>query len=274
MTRAASPNLQGIPSELRNDIYGLVASDISRKPIILGRKVAQSARNFEYGGDLRAQALSAVVQHPLSMTCRQVRAEFQSGFNDDHARHQTYEFVVDNFDFEQLKLFDELQYAKYGDRFRLVKSRGQMARDRDLAWLSKVSFTLRFQMDQDVVASVTALNKSLRLCSEGSQRYSNVPNKQDFLKVDDYLMFFKYRDLISGIVDKTKTMTTKQATEAFEVLREWREDRAATEPMLYNLLMRFTGLLDGHTYLESEHKDHLKTLVAKLWAQKGETKSA
>ena len=274
MSLATSTSLQGILSEPRNEIYGLVAADTPQMPTILGRKVAQSARNFEYEGDIRAQALSAIVQHPLSMTTRQVRAEFQSGFNDDSARHQTYEFVVDNFDFEQLKLFEELQHAKHGDRFRLVKSRSQMMRDRALAWLSKVSFTLRLQMDQDVVASVTTLTKSLELCSQGHQPYSNVPYSQEFLDVDDYLMIFKYRDMFSGVVDEAKTMTIAQATEAFEVLRKSREDGVHGGPMLYKLLMRFTALLDGHAYLESQQKDQLETLVAKLWAPKGEFMSS
>ena len=74
LTRAAGPTLQGIPPELRNQIYGLVVATPTDNRIILGRKLAQAAKKLEYDGDVREQALSAVVQHPLSMACRQIRA--------------------------------------------------------------------------------------------------------------------------------------------------------------------------------------------------------
>lgn len=57
----AAPTLQGIPAELRTEIYGLVADEPSRKPIVLGRKVAQAAKQFLFDGDIREQALSAIV---------------------------------------------------------------------------------------------------------------------------------------------------------------------------------------------------------------------
>jgi hypothetical protein len=267
LMRAAEPTLQGIPSELRNEIYGLVADETTRKPIILGRKVAQAAKQFLFNGVIREQALSTIAQHPLEMTCRQIRAEFQNGFHDDYARSQTYEFVVDNFDFEQLKLFEELQHAKHGDRLRMVKSHDQMMRDRKLAWMSKVSFKLRFQMNRDVVASATALTKSLKLCSQGRERYSNVPDNNTFLDVDDFTVSFKYSIYLSGLTNEAETMTIAQAKEALEVLKRSKRDWQYTVPMLVKLLARFTGLLDAHTYLESQHEDHLKTLAAELQMQ-------
>lgn len=250
-TTAAVPTLEGIPTELRNNIFGLVADATPRKPIILGRKVAQAANQFMFNGDVRAQALYAVVQHPLEMTSRQTRADFQRGFHKDYARSQTYEFVVDNFDFEQLRLYEELQRAKYGDWFRLVFSRSQIRRNIDLKWLENVSFELRFQMNHDVVASATTLAKSIMSCNHS------------FLGINNYAMHFVYRDLLTGVVDQTKTMTTAQAKEVYEILKKLRKDRDACEPIIFNLLTSFTARLDAHSYRESPHKDDLASLAAR-----------
>lgn len=260
--RAATPSLLGIPSELKNKIYGLVA-DETRKPIILGRKVAQAAKQFVFDGDIRAQALFAIVQHPLEMTCHQTRAEFQTGFHVDYARSRTYEFVIDNFDFEQLKLFEELQFAKHGDRFRLVKSRSQMQRDRDLKWMSWVSFELRFQMNNDVVASATTFVESVMLCSEGKE-FSNVPINFSFLAVDHFAMSFRHRDLLAGATDQAESMTTAQATEALKILRKLRKDSHCSVPLIFRLLMAFTARLDVYAYRESQHKDLLVSLATRL----------
>jgi hypothetical protein len=129
---APQPNLLGIPNELKDDIYKLLADDPDRKPVILGRTVSRTAKQFLFDGDIRMQALFAIVRHTLEMICHQSRAGFQTGFHVDHARSQTYEFVVDSFDFEHLKLSEELQFAKYGDCLRAVKSRSQMQRDIEL----------------------------------------------------------------------------------------------------------------------------------------------
>jgi hypothetical protein len=203
------------------------------------------------------------VQHPLEMTCQQSRAEFQTGFHVDYARSRTYEFVIDNFDFEQLKLFEELQYAKYGDRFRLVKSRSQIQRDRDLKWMSGVSFELRFQMNHDVVASATNFAMSIMLCSEGKE-FSNVPINFSFLAVDRFAMSFRYRDLLIGATDQAESMTTAQATDSFKILRKLRKDRNCSVPLIFRLLMAFIALLDVHAWRESQHKDQLVSLAAQL----------
>ena len=244
----AAPTFQGIPTELRTEIYGLVADEPSRKPIILGRKVAQAAKQFLFDGDIREQALSAIVQHPLEMTCRQMRAEFQTGFHVDYARSQTYEFVVDNFDFEQLKLFEELQDAKHGDRLRAVKSQSQIMRDRKLVWMSKISIELRFQMDHNVVASATALTKSLESCRQGRERYCVYDNHM-FFNDNAFTVSLKHCTQLSGITNPAEALTIAQAKEASRVLRKL--DGKFKEPMVFKLLVRFTGLVEAYTYRES-----------------------
>jgi hypothetical protein len=260
----ATLSLLGIPNELKDEIYGLLADDPTRKPIIMGRTVAQAAKQFLFDGDIREQALFAIVQHPLEMTCHQTRAEFQTGFHVDYARSRIYEFVIDNFDFEQLKLSEGLQDAKHGDRSRAVKSRSQMRRDIELKWLSGVSFELRFEMNQDVVASATTFAKSIMLCSEGKESYYNVPSRYSGLAVSEFAMSFRYRDLLIGNTVQVETMTIAQATQAFQILRKPRKDRNCTEPMIFKLLMAFTALLDGYAYRESQDRDQLVTLATRL----------
>ena len=172
-TGATVPTFQDLPSELRNQIYGLVASTTTEKRTILGRKLAQAAKAFDHDGDVREQALAAVVQHPLSMTCRQIRAEFQSGFHDAYTRSQSqrYDLVINNFDIEQMKLFEELRHAKRTHYQSLAKSARQLYRDAELTWLSKVSIKPRFQMDQDVIASATALRDFIKSGKIGRQSY-------------------------------------------------------------------------------------------------------
>lgn len=59
-------SLLGIPPELRNAIYHLVADDIDEASII-GRKLKSNVAWWD-----------AMAKHPLSQTCRQLRQEFDS----------------------------------------------------------------------------------------------------------------------------------------------------------------------------------------------------
>lgn len=99
---------------------------------------------------------------------------------------------------------------------RAVKARSHLDRDRNLVWMKKVSFELRLQMDHNVVASVTALANSLMLCSEGKERYTNVPNSYGFLDADNFTMSFKHRTHLGGIVNTAETITIAQAEEALK----------------------------------------------------------
>lgn len=178
-----------------------------------------------------------------------MRAEFQIGFHIDYARSQTYEFVVDNFDFEQLRLFEELQDAKHGDRLRAVKSQSQIMRDRKLVWMSKISIELRFQMDHNAVASATALTKSLGSYRQGSERYSSVYDNHMLFNDNEFTVSFKHCTQLSGIINPAEAMTIAQAKEASKVLRKL--DGKFKTPMVFKLLVRFTGLLKAYTYRES-----------------------
>ena len=261
--------MQGIPPELRNQIYGLVVAIPTDNRIILGRKLAQAAKKLEYDGDVREQALSTVVQHPLSMTCRQIRAEFQSGFQDAYTRSQSqsYEFVVNNFDIEQLKLFEELEHARHVKRLILVKSPTQLSRDLELAWLSKVPFKLRFQMDCNVVASAAALQNFEELCRRGERCYSIVNEENNLVLVEEFTMTFEYCDQLTGVVVESRSMTVSQAEEAFNFLA--RSTKGTFQWMLYKLYHRFTELLGAYKYRESQRKSRLGSIAAEPTSQLG-----
>jgi hypothetical protein len=97
----SSPTLQGIPRELRDKIYHEVAA-IDRTISVRG--LLKSYRQGKHNGDLWKQFQSFVAGHPLSMTCRQMRTELDPIFANTAGA--TYHFVVDNFDLEQLALYN------------------------------------------------------------------------------------------------------------------------------------------------------------------------
>jgi hypothetical protein len=265
-TGATVPTFRGLPSELRNQIYGLVAASTTEKRTILGHKLAQAAKAFDHDGDVREQALAAAVQHPLSMTCRQIRAEFQSGFHDVYTRSQSQrvDLVINNFDIEQMKVFEELRHAKRTQYHSLAKSPRQLRRDTELAWLSKVTIKPRFQIDQDVVASATALQNVIKSGKSRRQSYHIVNDRNDFVVLGDYAVIFRYRDLWTSVVNEAKTMTIVQAKKALKLLENSRTRGNRLESMVYQLIGRFTGLLDGHMYSESRRKERPELLALKL----------
>lgn len=102
--RPAEPTFQGLSGEIRNMIYDFVAADGPDKRIILGRKLVEASKDNKHDGDICEQAFSALVSHPLSMSCTQIRREYLSRLRAAHTSAQlNYDFVINNFDPEQLK---------------------------------------------------------------------------------------------------------------------------------------------------------------------------
>lgn len=64
-------SLLGLPAELRNNIYQMVADDVDEVSII-GRKIIFGPT------DAQDRFWGAIAKHPLSQTCRQLRQEFDS----------------------------------------------------------------------------------------------------------------------------------------------------------------------------------------------------
>ncbi|GAB7323872.1 hypothetical protein MBLNU13_g07307t1 [Cladosporium sp. NU13] len=100
----ASPSLQGIQPELRNKIY----DHLSAEPCnVSGRKLLK-LREQSRGGDLWEQFQSAILEHPLIATCRQMRTEFGSVLATK--ARKTYRFIVHNLDWHQLAVFREFAH--------------------------------------------------------------------------------------------------------------------------------------------------------------------
>lgn len=102
-TKPASPTLQGIPPELRTEIYTYLA--ISERRDVSGRQFVKLNRESQSSssGDLWKQFQSAIAPHPLTLTCRQMHTEFNHALATTPG--QTYNLVVNNLDLEQLTLF-------------------------------------------------------------------------------------------------------------------------------------------------------------------------
>lgn len=96
----ARASLMGIPPEMRNNIYKQVAAIEDR--LVLGKRIAQPRGTKSHIEHLH----SAVLSHPLSMTCHQIRNEF-SGL-DLAATEPRWVLVVNNLDLNQANLFSEI----------------------------------------------------------------------------------------------------------------------------------------------------------------------
>jgi hypothetical protein len=97
----ASATLQGIPPELRNKIYDRLLTEPRNVSGCKLLKLIEQSR----GGYFWKQFQSAIAEHPLTLTCRQMRTEFGSVLATTPG--QTYRFIVDNLDPHQLELFRE-----------------------------------------------------------------------------------------------------------------------------------------------------------------------
>jgi hypothetical protein len=170
--RPSTPTLLGIAPELRNQIFELIAATTGKR-VILGRKFVQII-NGKHDGTINGQVPSAIVQHPLSRTCRQIRAEFDIF---SHSKCQTYEFVVNNFDIQQMHLFS-----------KLVSESKRKAR-----WLARSPMKLRFQLDQNIVSSAIVLEQCMTLLKNHERRF--LIGHKELPVVNDFLIISTYRDL-------------------------------------------------------------------------------
>lgn len=101
------PSLQTIP---RGDsIYEHLAA--TEKRIVLGRRMVEAGKS-DSTDDLDDYFNQAVALHPLSMTCRQFRDEFQDIHTE--ASEPQWTLLVNNLDLEQLRAFsDNIQVDEY-----------------------------------------------------------------------------------------------------------------------------------------------------------------
>lgn len=221
-SKPAEPTLHGIPPELRAIIYEYAATQDERRTI-LGRKLIKGLHiddDDDDDDDFKARFFSAVVQHPLSMTCRKFRAEFlpklQTLFGQ--SPRQSYRLIVNNLDLEQMFVFTTCK---------------------EMLGLTTIPMTLCCQMDRNILTSAEALRQCLSVANFRSE-CERLPIPEDW----DFLVLLNYRDHSTGEVNKSKTITVGQAYQADAVFVNLRAGLDLVEDWKFmRLLGRFIKLL-------------------------------
>lgn len=137
--------LLGLPPELRNTIYHLVAEEVDEVGII-ARRIDSSLAARNHSESLTETNLwKAVAKHPLSQTCRHLRQEF-----DPTHRHRAfttkvrrYYLDLDNYDLKRISPF----------------SRALSRMPALLSHLSPRDVTIRYQINKYAPESIDALKE-------------------------------------------------------------------------------------------------------------------
>lgn len=163
-TTLASPSFTGIPLELKHQIFG----HLMHMGEVSGRMFLNKHKG-EYSGDLLLQFISASVTNALSMTCHQLRAEFDLFLATTAKR--PYVFIVNNLDPEQLLLFRNF-FATY----RLSHQPSDSTVPPNLFH----NVTLYLELNGDIHQSVAAYHRTLvrynghGIVPEAFDDYSNI----------------------------------------------------------------------------------------------------
>lgn len=144
-TTPASPSFTGIPLESKHQIFG----HLMHMGKVSGRMFLKKHKD-EYSGDLLLQFISASVTSALSMTCHQLRPEFDLFLATTAKR--SYVFIVNDFDTEQLLLFRNF-FATY----RLSHQHCDSTVPPHLFQ----NVTLYLELNGDIYQSVAAYHKTL-----------------------------------------------------------------------------------------------------------------
>lgn len=151
----SQPTLLGLPAELRNSIYFLVAVG-STRPLLVSRLVQLEAWRALLPPDNRDNVTlenrlnNAVGLHPLSQTCRQLRDEFQPIFL--HHSAPCHRLIINNFDVAQTEFV-----ASFLRKHRIV----DLWQDRVCRYAYALGVfgrrEVEFRGDSDIVKSAEAL---------------------------------------------------------------------------------------------------------------------
>lgn len=204
-------SLLGIPPELRNAIYRLVADDIDQVSIIghrLRRSTAESSNH--------AWLWNAMAKHPLSQTCRQLRQEFDPihRCRAITAGVAQYRLELENFDVDRVE-----------DFARLARSMPQVVRDRmreagnSLDWRQTI---IRFNLTDQILPSIRNFEKKGRLdlvsTFEKLQYGLGMDNKYRAFHSHEINLNFKTRNMSPA--QKRITPTHELVTRAREEMKE------------------------------------------------------
>jgi len=149
----AQPSLLGLPAELRNEIYLLVATGNTR-PLLVSRLMQLRAHSKpfpEKKEKIKLETLldSAVGLHPFSRTCRQLRDEFQPLFL--HESEPCHRLIVNNFNVAQTSFA-----ARFLHKCRVMGFRRKGARRHTSRSGIKHRIKLEFHSDSDIIRSAYA----------------------------------------------------------------------------------------------------------------------
>ena len=212
--KPASPppdaSLLGIPPELRNFIFRLVADDIDEVSII-GRKLHRSKATSTNDSWL----WKAMAKHPLSQTCRQLRQEF----DPVHRRRALttgvarYRLELQNFDVVRIKTFSKvIRYTP-----NIIRSKLKEAVD-------DLDSIIRFNLTCRVAASIHKLG--VNWCDLDSifsrlQLALNVESIYTLLRSHEVNLNFKERTM-SPAEKKIRPTQAQVATAKSDLKRMWK----------------------------------------------------
>jgi hypothetical protein len=152
--------LTGIPPELRNNIFNIVASDIDEVSIV-GRKLAGPSSTPTEAAN---RIWNAIAKHPLSQTCRTLRREF----NPIHRYHVMMKGVPEYI--LELKNYDVDRMEPLGDLITLAGPLLEQLRTN----LTAEKFVIRFLLNGHVVKSVRVLSKYAQTPGRLGSSYANL----------------------------------------------------------------------------------------------------
>lgn len=142
-------SLLGLPQRLKDQIYGYLAEDENR--IILGWRFLAAYKRHHPMLSHEECLDSAIALHPLSMSCKEMLNDFQPVFL--RATKSRWTFSINNFDLLQLIFFSDHFYSIISWDELLDSTEGDKPRVDGV----NVESTLRFQMDNNAVASANKL---------------------------------------------------------------------------------------------------------------------
>jgi hypothetical protein len=222
-------SLQGLPPELRNNIYKYVAASEDR--FVLGKKIVCPRKATE---SLITHFHSAVALHPLAMTCRQMRDEF-TGIHLA-ATEPRWVMVVNNFDLEQIEKFAEVldrgpSDGSFGDasqnpgHFKIVDWQSYLGY-LHMTPVYSPNIVLRFQMDENAMRSVWRLREDV-LKGNGTAPFPLFLNRYSSLKGGAFGIAEIVTDCSPGRVARARSvrgLPFDQAVEIEAFLRDLRNE--------------------------------------------------
>lgn len=210
----SKPTLQTLPRELRNLIYEFLAATEER--IVLGRRMLGAEKSHSTD-DLDDCFKQAVALHPLSMTCRQFREEFQEVHVE--ASEPRWVLLVNNFDLEQLRVFSHyIQLDEYiivsGDYDEDFDPRNVPDYDPEIS--------LRLQLDDDALRSASELCQYVYSDRKGAAPESLIDRDFKILSVAEVITTYVPRTTAAAAAPRTnkrKSMTLEEAQKIDTMLK-------------------------------------------------------